>query len=164
MLASAVMSAAGSVAGGIRANQQGKYESAVAKNNARLAHQQGEASEEAARKENRDYWRDVSQTKGQHVAAMAANGIDVGFGAASRMIADTELLANEDAAALYKNQANRTRGFAIEGQNYRQEGKAARARGKAAMLGGFMQGATTLAGAAAQYKGQRERLGQKGWF
>lgn len=159
MLAAGAMQAVGSVVQGVQARGQAKYESAVNRNNAQLAREQATESIEAGKKESRDYWRDLAQTKGKQVAAMAANGIDVGFGSAQRVQDDTKMLSREDADALYKNQANRTRGFAINAYNYEQEAKAAKARGKTAFVNGLIGGATSLIGGAAQFAGQRAKYG-----
>jgi hypothetical protein len=159
MLAATVMSAAGSVVQGVQANNQSKYEAGVAKNNAQLAREQRVEAEAASAKERKDYWRDVAKTKGNQVAAMAANGIDVGFGTAQRVQDDTVMLSREDADAMYSNQSNRRKGFEINAANYMAEAKAARARGKAALIGGMIQGATTLIGGAAQFKAKRAMYG-----
>lgn len=159
MLIAGAMSAAGTVAGGISANNQSKYDAKVAQNNSRLAVEQARESEKAGVKERRDYWRDVAQQKGQAVAAMAANGVDVDFGTPARSQTDTKTLSREDADALYKNQANRTRGFVIDANNYVAEAKASKARGKSALIGSIFQGASTLIGSAAQYKAMRAKAG-----
>lgn len=158
MLAAGALQAGGSVLGGINANQQGKYEAAVARNNAKMSVDAARQSEEIGHNEARDYWRQVSQTKGDQVAALAANGIDVGFGTAVRMQEDTKMLSREDAANLYRNINERTKGSLIQASNYRSEAKAAKAKGKAAMIQGIIGGATSLLGAASQFKGMKTKV------
>jgi hypothetical protein len=164
MLASTLLSAGGSALGGIQANNQSKYEAAVARNNERVQVNAARESEEIGRDEARDLFRDVSQTKGNQVAAMAANGIDLGLGSALRVQEDTNMQGREDANALYRNIKNRTQGSLVNAQNYASEAKASRSRGKAAFTAGLISGASTLIGGASQYKGQREKLGKSGWF
>lgn len=162
MLASAAISAAGSIAGGLQANAQGKAEAQIARMNAKREIDAARQSEEIGKDERTQFFRGVSQTKGSQIAAMAANGIDVGFGIGEKTQQDTAMLAAEDAANLYRNINNRTMGRVIQASNYDQEALASRSRGKAALLGGILQGASTLVGAAAQFKGKKATLGQGG--
>jgi hypothetical protein len=163
MLASAAMTAGSQVASGIQGSRQGKYESAIAKQNAGMEVDAARESERMGRDEAKTFWRDASQTKGQQVASMAANGIDVGFGTAERVQQDTTQLSREDADRLYRGTKERTMGHVINAGNYVEAAKAAKAKGKSALIGGLVGGATSLVGAAAQFKGDREKLGLKGW-
>lgn len=152
-----VMSAAGSVMGGLQANAQGKYESAMAKRNAALEIEGYHEEREIAQDERRDFWRKVGATKGQNIAAMAANGIDVSYGTAARIQEDTQMLAGEDAKNLYRNQQQRQRGRLINASNFTAEAKAARQRGKSAMIGSFFEAGGTLLGAASQAAGMKAK-------
>jgi hypothetical protein len=144
------MSAAGSVMGGLQANAQGKYEAKLAKRNAAAEVESARESIEIGKGERRQFWREIGQTKGQNIAAMAANGIDVDFGSGERLQSDTQMLANEDAANLYRNQQQRTQGYVVNASNYVEQAKAARAKGKAALVGGIIEGAGSLMSAASQ--------------
>lgn len=134
----------------MQANSQGKYDAANARQNAAMEVEGFRDEREIAQNENRDYWRKVSAVKGQNMAAMAANGIDVNIGSAARLQSDVELQAGEDATNMYKNQYQRQRGRLINASNYVQEAKAARARGKAALVSSVFGAATSLLGGAAQ--------------
>jgi hypothetical protein len=91
--------------------------------------------------ERRNFWRKVGQLKGQQTASMAANGIDLGYGTATRVADDTQAGANEDAQNLYENIDQRTKGFIINNWNDRMQAKAAKAQGVAAFVGsGFQAG------------------------
>jgi hypothetical protein len=158
-LVAAGVSAAGSLVGGIQANQQGKYEAGIDQINARMATQAAKDSERIGRDEAKSYYRDVAQTKGQNIAAMAANGIDVGFGTAERVQEDTQLLADEDAQKLYRNIANRTKGYVIESYNDRAAAKAAKAKGKAALIGSFFEAGSSLASGFSQFAKAKAALG-----
>jgi hypothetical protein len=125
---------------------QSNYEAGVARQNARLSVEAARESEKTGLVERRKFWRDVGNVKGQQIAAMAANGIDVGYGTAARIQDDTQMLANEDAEALYGNIHQRTRGYLINAANYASEAKAAKARGKAALVGSVFQAGSELAG------------------
>jgi hypothetical protein len=150
-IASSVASAGGQLYGGMQANAQGKYESRIAKRNAALEVEGSRASIEAGVGERRDYWRKIGAIKGQNIASMAANGIDVGFGAGERIQQDTNMLAREDARKLYSNIEERTRGHHINASNYVAESKAAKSRGKAALVGSMFGAASSLLGGATQY-------------
>jgi hypothetical protein len=144
------MQAGGAIYQGMAARSQAGYEAKLAKQNAAL---EIEASHDAIRQgqdEARDFWREVSATKGQQVAAMAANGIDVGYGSAQRLQDDTTMTSRDKAATLYRNTTQKRRGHVINAGNYVSEAKAAKSRGKAAMTGAIFSAAGSLMGSAAQ--------------
>lgn len=147
----AVVSATGSVYGGLAASQQGKYEQRVANENAKLAASQAADAQERGALEARNYQRRVAQTQGRQQAAMAANGIDTNFGSALDVQRDTAMIAREDAQTIYDNAGNEIQGFDISANNYRAQGAAARARGSAALTGSILEGGSTLLGGATQY-------------
>lgn len=135
---------------GMQGKAQAKYEASVARRNQALAVEASHDSRLAGRDEIRDFWRKVGSIKGQQIASMAANGIDVGFGTAARVQDDTQMLAQDDATNLYRNIENRTKGYLIEASNHASEAKAAKMRGKAAMTQGIFGAATSILGAASQ--------------
>jgi hypothetical protein len=158
-MASSAMSAAGQMMGGMQANAQGKYEANVAKRNAAMEVEAAHESVEIGKGERRDYWRKVGQVKGQQIAAMAANGIDVGYGTAARVQEDTQMLADEDASNLYRNISERTRGHHITATNYVMEAKAQRQKGKAKLVGSIFGAASSLLGGAQQMSALRPKVG-----
>src|SRR5207342_1423782 len=100
------------------ASAQGRRDSDMAKRNSQLEVEGYQEDRLAAQDQRRDFWRKVGATKGQQIAAMAANGIDVGYGTAERIQQDTQDLSNEDAQNLYKNQQQQQRGRLINAGNY----------------------------------------------
>lgn len=144
--------------GGLQANAQGKYESNIAKRNAALEVEAARESVLAGQDERRAFWRKIGQVKGQNLAAMAANGIDVGYGSAQRLQDDTAILASEDAKNLYGNIEKRTRGHHINASNFVAEAKAARQRGKAALTQSFFGAASSLLGGATQYASLKAKM------
>lgn len=140
----------------------GKYQQQVAEQNAGIAREAARDSIERGRIENRSLGRKVASVNGQQAASLAANGVDLGFGSARQMQEDTAMLAREDQEALLHNIDQRTRGFDIQAANYVAEGKAARYRGKQAMIGSFFDAGSTLLSAMGQAKGMRAKLGQTG--
>lgn len=157
-IAAGVIQGAGSLYSGMAANAQGKYESELAERNAAMEVEAAHESVLAGRDERTAFWRKVSQVKGQQIAAMAANGIDVGYGTADLIQQDTQMLANEDAKNLYRNIDERTRGHHINAMNFVSESKAARQRGKAALVGSVFSAASSVLGGAQQASALRPKV------
>lgn len=150
-VASAVVGAGGALYAGKAAQQQGAYEAKIADRNAHLADQQAQDANERGFKEARDYQRKVAQIKGQQQAAQAANGIDTDFGSALQTQEDTAMIAAEDARTIYGNTENEVKGFEINAFNYQAQGRAAKAKGNAAMTAGIFGAASSLLGGATQF-------------
>lgn len=151
--AAAVTSAAGQIVSGQYANAQAKYESAVVKQNAQQsvdAYRDYRGPDGQAQNERTQFWRKVGQIKGQNIAAMAANGIDVGVGSAERLQEDTQTAANEDFSNLASNQMQKEKGYLIDATNFTEEAKAARMRGKQALVGSYFGAAGSILGGLSQ--------------
>jgi hypothetical protein len=153
------VSAAGTLVQGYTANQQGKFEAGVSKQNAAMEREAAAESIRSGQTERRDYWRKVGSVKGQQIASMAANGIDVGYGTAARIQDDTQQLANEDADTLYRNQNERTKGFIINAWNDKMEARAARARGGSALVGSVFGAASSVLGGFQQQAALKAKMG-----
>lgn len=158
-LAASVVSTAGMVYSGMAANAQGKYAAAVSRQNARLAHESARDALERGQLERRSLFRRISQTKGQQAAAMAANGIDLGFGSALDVQRDTAMMGAEDAAALSKNIESQMKGFEIEAVNHDAEARAQRMRGKAALVGSFFSAGSSILEGVSQFKKLQTQFG-----
>lgn len=146
-LIAAGVAAAGTAVTGYMGYQQKRFESKVARVNAR------EKSAEAGRAITRQQEdqqllaRKYAAIRGSQRASMAANGIDVGFGSAADQLGDTAMLYGEDADRLNANYADEIRGIDISAANYRAEAKAAkRAATGIAISTAFDVGSTILGG------------------
>lgn len=146
------VSAIGSVYGGIQAQAQGKYQAQVAEQNYKLANEAAKREEENTREAALQHYRKQAALKGQQRVAMAAGGLDVNFGNAADLTADTDMLANEDVRRIYDQGAQNVLGKNIEAANYRSEGRAAKQRGNGAFVGSLFSAASTALGGAQQYK------------
>lgn len=149
-LAAAAVAAGGQIYSGMAANAQGKYEARVANENrkAELA-----ARDDANRRgtiEQLRHYRQLSQRLGAQRAQMAGTGLDVNFGSPVDLLGDTEMLGWEDSQIIAENTAREARGYEINAANYTMQGRAAKARGKAALHGSFFQAGATLLGGASQ--------------
>lgn len=157
-LAASAVSAAGTMVGGIQSMQQGAYEAKAYRQNARLEIEAARDSIDRGEDESRSFWRDVSRLKGDQIAGMAANGIDVDFGAGARVQRDTAMIASEDASSLRRNIEERTRGHVINAQNFVSEAKAAKYRSKQAMVGSVFQAGSSLMSGFQQQKLLKAKL------
>lgn len=150
-IASAAVTAVGSVASGMQASAQGKYAAQVDERNAKLAADQAADAQDRGREEARKVARQYGQLQGQQTAAMGANGIELGFGSARDVAIDTQLLKGEDLNTVYKNTDRETKGYLIESSNYRAQAQADRAKAKAAMTEGIFGGVSSLLSGASQF-------------
>ena len=153
------MAAAGALMQGVQGMQQGNYEAAVAKQNASIARDAAGDSITRGQKEAAQFYRQVGQTKGEQVAAMSANGIDVGSGTALTVQQDTQAGADEDAQSLYHNIDQRTRGYLISATNDMAAANAAKARGRNAMISGVFNAGQSAMGAFTQMQGLQAKFG-----
>ena len=150
-LTAAVVTAAGTVYGGMAANAQGKYERNVANENARLERAKvGDAKERGAIDRMRRY-REASQAIGRSRANAGAGGLDVGFGSIFNNELDTARVAGEDVLTIGRNTTREIEGYDINASNFVSQGRAAKARGKAALIGSAFSAAGTLMGGASQF-------------
>lgn len=130
------------------ANSQARYESKVAKANAGTEESRARDALQRGTSEAQSYQRRLSQEEGQQNAALAANGIDISFGSAADVRADTARFGREDTLNIYKNAQREAQGYEISSVNYLAESKAAKARAKSALIQGvFNIGSTVLGGA-----------------
>lgn len=95
-------------------------------------------------------WRKVGQQLGEQRATAAGQGLDVNFGSAADLQADTMQIGMEDSSTINENTNKEVKGFDINAANYRAEGAAALYRGKTARTASYMQAAGTLLSGASQ--------------
>src|SRR4051794_11456363 len=101
MIASTAVSALGQGYSALSANAQAKYESRVATQNAKLEESRAGDALQRGTTEAIRYQKQLSQTEGQQNAALAANGIDIGFGSAAAVRADTAAAGMQDTITIY---------------------------------------------------------------
>lgn len=161
-IAATAVTTASSIMSGIGASQQANYAARIGDQNARLANDQAKDSIDNTNIEAQRRYRQLAQTQGQQQAAMAANGVDLNFGSPTDVQKDTAATGAEDIAQLYKAGYQRTRGFDIDGWNYRSQAAADRARARGAMLQGIMGGLSSALGGASQVAGKGGAGGKAG--
>lgn len=149
-IAGAAVTAGGQIYGGMAANSQAKYEAAVANRNAALSAESGNDAKKRGELEQMRLWRQTSQRMGQQRAEYAASGLDVNFGTPADVVSDTAMIGGEDVQISAANTQREVRGFDIEGANYKAQATAAKMKGHAAMVSGFIAGAGSLLSGASQ--------------
>lgn len=158
-IAATAVASIGTVYGGMQAQAQGNYQAKVANQNAKLAGEAARQETDNTRDAALAHYRKVSALQGQQRVAMAAGGIDVDFGNAADLAADTKMLAQEDTRRIYDQGAENVRGFNIEGMNYQADGRAAKQAGNGAFVGSLFSAGSTALGGAKQYSQLRAKTG-----
>jgi hypothetical protein len=151
IVASTAAAAAGKGVSALNAAAGQRYASRIATRNAQLANEQARDAQAANRLEAQRLYRKAGQVAGQQNAAMAANGIDLGFGSALQVQGDTAMLVGEDATQLYRKGFEETRGFEIDALNQRAEAAGRKRAATAALVEGAFDVGSTILGGAKQY-------------
>jgi hypothetical protein len=133
------VSAAGSVLGGVMAQQQANYTAKAADANAAAANQQAYAQAGAVR----DQYGEVAATQR---AQLAASGVDINSVTAGTLALETQKRA-EQAAATQIWQGH------SEATAYKNQAAVAKAEGKAALVGGIIGGVGSILGGVANMAG-----------
>lgn len=162
-MTAAVVTAGGQIYGGMAANAQGKYEQQVANQNAQIEDRNRVDAISRGETDQMQHYRKLSQTMGEARLRAAASGLDTGFGSSAGMLNDIGLIGYEDSAAIAENTNKEVMGYDIQAANYRSEGAAARAKGKAAETGAFIGAAGTLLSSASQIAGANTAKGNN-WY
>lgn len=90
----------------------------------------------------------AGRLKSAQRVSLAANGVDLGVGSASEVLASTDLLKEEDADQAYANAVRAAWGYRMQGTNF--ENQASMARATADSISPGLAGATSLLGSAGQ--------------
>jgi len=149
-VAATVVTAGSQIYAGAAANAQAKYEGKIADRNAKYEREAGADAMNRRNIEQMRHWRRVSQMMGNQRAQMAGQGLDIEFGSPAEIIDDTLTIGKEDSQTINENFAKEIKGYDINAANYTMQGRAARARGKAAVVGSLMSATGTILGGASQ--------------
>lgn len=159
LIASTVITAGAQIYSGMAAKQQGKYEAKVFNRNAALERQSVVDAQSRQAIAQQQHWRKVAAAMGMQRAQAASLGLDVNFGSPGDLQEDTLMIGYEDASTINENFAKEIKGYDINAANDVVQAKAAKARGKAAMIGGLLSGAGTILGGASQVAGYNAKAG-----
>ncbi len=151
LIAATAVAAVGTGVSAISANNQAKYQGKVADMNARMDNAAARDAIDRGKVESQRFQREASQMQGAQRASLAANGIDVNFGSAAAVRADTTRAIEEDAQTIRENSMREVRGFEINAANFGAQARGYRAAGKAALVKGAFDMGSTVLGGAQQY-------------
>jgi len=146
------VAAAGSGVTAMQAYSQQKYQQKVADANAKLEDAAAADAIARGKVDRQNYMREASQAAGAQRAAMAANGIEVGFGSALTMRQDTAEAVERDAMTISANSEREAAGFDRQAGNYRAQAAASGQAASGALVSGAFGVGSTLLGGAQQYK------------
>ncbi|MGL5734021.1 MAG: virion core protein, T7 gp14 family [Beijerinckiaceae bacterium] len=149
-IAATAMAAVGTGVSAISANNQARYQGKIADMNATAASAQAADANERGKLDMQSQMRKNAQLAGAQRLAMSANGIEADFGSSLDLQKDTASLAAEDYATIAKNTEREMQGFDMSATNYKAEGRAQRAAGKAALVKGVFDIGSTILGGAQQ--------------
>lgn len=158
-IASAAVTAAGQVQGGIYQSQMSRYQAQVAEQNKQLTREGAADAIVQGQEQQRQLGREVAGRVGAQEARMAGNNVDITTGSAARLLDDTRLIGREDSAALNENVNRQVMAMQTDIWNYESEKRAAKSEAKQAIVGAAFGAASTLLGGATQYS--KFRAGQK---
>lgn len=151
-IAATALSAVGTGVSALSTASQQTYQARVADRNARMEEDSRRDAIDRSKIEARRQQQQSAQVQGAQRAALAANGIDIDFGSAAALRADTVSANAEDALMLARNGEREARGFEINAANFTADARASRsARTGTLVKGGFDFGSTILGGAK-QYR------------
>lgn len=163
-IGSTVLGAAGAVQQGMAAQQSAKYNAQVADMNAQLSDRRAKDALERGKLDEQKSRQKAAQIKGQQVAAMAANGVDLNFGSPLDTLVDTAVMGELDALTIRSNTYRESYDYQVDATNKRASAALSRAQGKNALTAGYLNaGGTLLTGGAKAYQNyQTSKIGSIG--
>lgn len=114
-------------------NQQAKYTSAVAEQNADVAEAQAQDSINRGNAEAEQRRREMRQRQGTQAANMAATGAELGSGSSLDIFGDTAQFGTLDALTTVNNAQREAYGLQVQGGNYQSQANSANSAGKSGM-------------------------------
>ncbi len=151
-IGSTVMGAAGQIQQAQATAAAAKYNAQIGEMNAQLAERRAKDAIERGQDEEQRKRQEVARIKGQQTAAMAANGVDIGFGSPLDTLVDTAALGELDALTIRANAYREGYEHQVDAVNKRAGAQLQRMEGRNALTGGYLAaGGTVLTGAGKAY-------------
>lgn len=143
-IASMVMTAAATAEQMHAEGQAAKYNAAVDQNNAKVAQAQAQNANALG-----SYQADQARIRGnlqrgQQMAAMAANNVDVTTGSAADILGDTAMFTSADERQARINAQQRAYGFQVQSLSDQGAGQYALYQGRTQQMGSFLQGSASM--------------------
>ncbi|MCV6545693.1 MAG: hypothetical protein OIF56_00145 [Cohaesibacter sp.] len=161
MIAGTMISAAGQMSQAHAQADAANYNARVAEMNAQIAEKRSKDAFERGQQDEQKKRQDVAQIQARQKAAMAANGVDLGYGSALDLLVDSATMGELDALTIRSNTAREAYNHDVDAVNKRSQSQLFRMEAKAAKTGGYLNAMGTLiGGASGAYKGYRQsRIG-----
>jgi hypothetical protein len=124
------------------------YEAAVALNNQKIANYQADLAVQNGEVAEQTQRLKTAGMMGDQRAALAANGVDLGEGSATEILATTKFMGERDALTIRDNASRQAWAYKNQGANYAAEAAADKATGSA--INPTMAGVSSLLTGAGQ--------------
>jgi hypothetical protein len=148
-----IMGAAGQIQQGQAAAASARYNAKIGEMNATLAERRSRDALQRGAIEEQRKRMEVGRIRGQQTAAMAATGVDVGFGSPLDLIVDTSVLGELDALTIRTNAYRESYEHKVDAANKRAGANLSLMQGQNAMTSGYLSaGGTVLTGAGKAYE------------
>jgi hypothetical protein len=142
--ASAVLTGAGAGLGALTSIQQGSYQAAVGRNNARIAEENAARISEASQREGIRSDVDYRTLLGEQLAAQGASGLDI-LGRSQQAARDLTYRTGRKAAEDIRDEGTAgARRSLQEAANFRSEARQAKTQGYISAAGSLLQGASSF--------------------
>ncbi len=145
-IGSTLLGAAGQIQQGQAAARAAEYNAKVAEMNATLSDRRAQDAIERGKFEEQRKRVEVAKIKGQQVAAMAANGVDLSFGSPLDTIVDTAVLGEIDALTIRSNAYRESYDHEVDAVNQRAGATIKRMEGQSAKTGSYLAAGGTILG------------------
>jgi hypothetical protein len=152
-----MLTAGSQVYGGLAQNAQAKYEARVADRNAAMERAAIQEARAQGQREQAQHWRRVSQSEGDQRVRQAASGVEVNFGSSADLLEDVRMIGAEDSRTIAENTNRTVRNYDVNASNYVMQGRAARSRGRGALVGSLIGAGSTVLGGARSMSAMRSR-------
>jgi hypothetical protein len=148
-----LISAVGTIAGGVAQANALRYQAQVAHNNAIIAQQTATRSLEAGRIASENKSLQEAEQGGAIKAAQAAGGVDVNTGSNVEVQKSHRIIGALDTATVMSNAEMQAYGYRVQGYNQEAQAGLDTAEAKQAEIGGVIGGVGQAFGAASKWFG-----------
>jgi hypothetical protein len=157
-LAGTALGAVGQIQQGQATAAASRYNAKVAKMNADISERQARDALERGKLEEQKKRTQVQQVLGRQKAAMAANGVDLGFGSPLDTLVDTATMGEIDALTIRSNSAREAYDYRVRAANGQAQANLDNMNADAAETAGYLGAAgTLLTGAGSAFASRAQR-------
>jgi hypothetical protein len=160
-MAGPILTGATALIGGVQGFTAGGYQSAVAKNNARIAETNAVRAFEDSQTEKMDNDFDIANILGEQTAAQGASGLALSSRSAAAVRDTTRKTGQIEGGRIIAEGLSKAHNFRQQAADFKAEGKAAKVKGYFDLAGGIVGAAAAVAGGKSAYQGQSIASGAK---